>query len=66
MGHNKISTNHILNKTNLSLENLALNFINNSCEDLRFDKDIEEKEKSEGYKGTSLKNFIILLIMIYK
>ena len=43
------------NKMEFSLDVLALNFINNRCEDLRYLANIEEKEKVEGYKGTSLK-----------
>ena len=31
----------------------ALKFIDESCSELRFDQEISEREKTEGFKGTS-------------
>ena len=41
-------------KYNYDLTGQALKFIDETCTNLRFDFDIEEKEKTEGLKGTSI------------
>lgn len=65
MSYTNLNHININNNTSFSLEELALNFINNRCEDLRYLENIEEKEKIEGYKGTSLKKNQIPFRMFY-